>query len=95
MAERYGSDLRRWLRSAERFSDAAIFLGSFMAKTFCWRSSASLCLVTSLDQRVPGFRRAAAEHCFFVVLLRSPGWGQPGGRKFGSFGFQKLDATVE
>jgi len=64
-----GTDLRRWLRSAERFNEAAIFLGSSIVKTFRWRSSASLCLVTSRDQPLPGFRRAVAERFFFAPLL--------------------------
>jgi hypothetical protein len=43
--------LRRELRSAERFRDAAIFFGSVSLKTPCFRSSASLSLVTRSDHR--------------------------------------------
>src|SRR6185436_6222072 len=50
-AERNGSDLRRLLRSAERFNEAAIRLGSFEVKTPPSSVSASLCSVTSCDQR--------------------------------------------
>ena len=50
-AERNGSDLRRLLRSAERFNEAAIRLGSFDVKTPPSSVSASLCSVTSCDQR--------------------------------------------
>jgi hypothetical protein len=49
-ADRYGSDLRRWLRAAERFNDAAIRLGLLWLKTPRSRSSASLSLVTRADQ---------------------------------------------
>jgi len=45
--------LRRWLRSAERFSDAAIRFGSRLVKTPRSRSSASLSRVTRADQRWP------------------------------------------
>ena len=45
--------MRRRLRSAERFSEAAIFFGSRPVKTRCWRSSASLSRVTRADQRRP------------------------------------------
>jgi hypothetical protein len=44
--------LRRELRSAERLSDAAIFFGSVSLKTPCFRSSASLSLVTRCDHRL-------------------------------------------
>ena len=50
-AERNGSDLRRLLRSAERFNEAVIRLGSFDVKTPPSSVSASLCSVTSCDQR--------------------------------------------
>src|SRR3979490_2646446 len=50
-AERNGSALRRLLRSAERFNEAAIRLGSLEVKTPPSRVSASLCSVTSCDQR--------------------------------------------
>ena len=50
-AERNGSELRRLLRSAERFNEAAIRLGSFEVKTPPLSVSASLCSVTSRDQR--------------------------------------------
>jgi hypothetical protein len=43
--------LRRLLRSAERLSEAAIFLGSFCRKMPPSRSSASLSRVTRADQR--------------------------------------------
>src|ERR1700710_2636028 len=49
MAERYGSLLRRWLRSAERFRDRAIAFGLSSLKTLCLRSNASLVAVTRPD----------------------------------------------
>jgi hypothetical protein len=54
MAERYGADLRRRLRSAERLSDRAIAVGVLLAKTRRSKSSASLLRVTEADH----FRRA-------------------------------------
>src|SRR5262245_31333781 len=60
MAERNGADLRRWLRSADRFKDAAMRLGSRDANTPLSRVSASLCSVTSRDQRRP-VREGAAD----------------------------------
>ena len=53
MAERYGADLRRRLRSAERLSDRAIAVG-VLAKTRRSKSSASLLRVMEADH----FRRA-------------------------------------
>src|ERR1700754_1752222 len=53
-AERNGSDLRRLLRSAERFNEAAIRLGSLDVNTPSSSVSASLCSVTSCDQRRRG-----------------------------------------
>src|SRR4029079_15035414 len=50
-AERNGSDLRRLLRCAERFNEAAMRLGSLKVKTPGSSVSASLCSVTSCDQR--------------------------------------------
>ncbi len=47
MAERYGSDFRLWLSSADFFSDFAISFGSSDLKTSCSSASASLCSVTS------------------------------------------------
>jgi hypothetical protein len=44
--------LRRELSSAERFRDAAIFFGSVSLKTPCFRSRASLSLVTRCDHRL-------------------------------------------
>jgi hypothetical protein len=69
--------LRRELRSAERFSDAAIRFGSRKVKTPRLRSSASLSFVTRCDHRFGeaflGFRRAvvffAVFHTVFRVLL--------------------------
>jgi hypothetical protein len=46
--------LRRRLRSAERFSDRAISLGSDCVKTPGSRSSASLVSVTRCDHRFVG-----------------------------------------
>ena len=53
-AERNGSALRRLLRSAERFNEAAIRLGSLDVNTPPSRVSASLCSVTARDQRRRG-----------------------------------------
>jgi hypothetical protein len=73
--------LRRELRSAERFSDAAIIFGSVSLKTPRLRSSASLCSVTRCDQRFeevllaevflrtePAFRADFLAGLFRVVL---------------------------
>jgi hypothetical protein len=51
MAERYGSDLRRLLASAERLSESAIARGLRLVKTPLSRSSASLVCITRLDHR--------------------------------------------
>jgi hypothetical protein len=53
-AERNGSAWRRLLRSAERFNEAAIRLGSLEVNTPPSRVSASLCSVTARDQRRRG-----------------------------------------
>jgi hypothetical protein len=45
--------LRRLLRSADRFNDAAMRLGSRNVNTPWSRVSASLCSVTRADQRLP------------------------------------------
>src|SRR5262245_64963340 len=58
-AERYGSALRRRLRSADRLSDAAMRLGSRRVKTPLSSVSASLCSVTWRDQRRPPRRLVA------------------------------------
>src|SRR5438309_1033998 len=47
MADRSGADLRRPLRSAERFSERALFLGGSLKTPFC-RSSASLVSIIAL-----------------------------------------------
>ena len=58
MAERNGPDLRRLLRSADRFSESAICRG-LRVNTLLSRSSALLRSVTRRDQRrVCGRRRA-------------------------------------
>src|SRR5260370_42664705 len=49
-ADRNGSALRRLLRTADLFKDAAIFLGSRCVKTPCSSVSASLVCVTRRDQ---------------------------------------------
>src|SRR4029077_19713061 len=56
-AERKGSALRRLLRSADRFSEAAIALGSLLVNTPSSSVSASLCSVTTCDHRRPPPRR--------------------------------------
>jgi len=53
IAERYGSDLRRWLRSAERLSDAATPRGVRCVNTPGSRSSALLVSITRCDQYLP------------------------------------------
>src|SRR6185369_8394216 len=53
MAERNGAALRRLLRSADRFKDAAMRLGSRDANTPWSRVNASLCSVTWRDHRRP------------------------------------------
>src|SRR5574340_967544 len=52
IAERHGSLLRLWLRSAERFSECAIDLGSSRENTPESRSSALLVAITCADQRL-------------------------------------------
>ena len=49
MAERNGLDLRRWLRSADRFTDWAMSLGLADLKISDSRSIASLVSVTFAD----------------------------------------------
>src|SRR5437016_2947764 len=55
MAERSGADLRRPLRSADCFSERAIFFAGSLKTPFC-RSSASLVSMTRLDQYRPDVR---------------------------------------
>ena len=50
MAERNGSDLRRWLASAERLSEAAMARAERRVNTPRSRSSALLRRLTSADQ---------------------------------------------
>jgi hypothetical protein len=49
IAERYGEDLRRWLRSAERLIERAMLRGSLPAKTPSSSVMASLLFVTFCD----------------------------------------------
>lgn len=49
MADRNGLALRRWLASAEAFSDSAIARGLSQVNTPKARSSALLCRVTAWD----------------------------------------------
>ena len=53
IAERCELDLRRRLRSAERFSEAAILRGLDFVNTRFSSVSASLSRVTRADQRLP------------------------------------------
>ena len=53
IAERYELDLRRRLRSADRFRETAILRGVDFVKTPPSRVSASLSRVTRADQRLP------------------------------------------
>lgn len=53
IAEPYALDLRRRLRSEDRFSDLAIFRGLDLVKTPFSSVSASLSRVTRPDQRLP------------------------------------------
>lgn len=57
MAERFGVDFRRLLRSADRLSDRAIFFGSLCVKTPRSKSIALLCCVTYWD------------HFFFMLSI--------------------------
>src|ERR1700748_2172262 len=66
MADRWGADLRRWLCSADRFSEAAIFLGSESVKTPFFRSSASLWRVT-----LPDHLRVLLVLAVFLAVLRA------------------------
>jgi len=52
IADRYGLDFRRWLRSAERFSDLAMAAGLWV-KTLSLRVIASLVSVTRADHLRP------------------------------------------
>src|SRR5664279_1761754 len=58
MAERKGSALRRLLRSADSLSERAIAPGSSSVNTPCDKSRASLCSVTSADQRFAAIDRS-------------------------------------
>lgn len=51
IADRYGLDLRLWLRSAERIKEAAMLRALLRVKTPFSRVSASLVSVTRCDQR--------------------------------------------
>jgi hypothetical protein len=55
MAERYGSDLRRWLASAERFSESAMRRGLLCLKTL--RSSDFAGPITFFASRFQGKSR--------------------------------------
>src|SRR5271156_5831978 len=76
IADRYGSALRRRLRSADAFSDLAIFLGSFDLKMSRSRSRASLCSVTSADHLRSWWRSVAM--CVFPLRSypteHAPSW---------------------
>src|SRR5262245_40442658 len=77
-AERKGSALRRLLRSADRFSEAAIALGSRLVNTPSSSVSASLCSVTACDQRralLPRLLafRALPPRRFDAVVFRAMG----------------------
>jgi hypothetical protein len=65
--------LRRLLLSADRFSDAAIALGSLLVNTPLSSVSASLCSVTACDQRRPAPRRFDA--VAFLATARRLGMG--------------------
>src|ERR1700720_1100562 len=92
IADRYGSALRRRLRSADAFSDLAIFFGSFDLKISRSRSRASLCSVTSADHLwswwwsvvmgVLPVRSEATKH--------APSWFHIG---FGSGAHDRIDRT--
>jgi len=56
MADRYEFDFRRRLRSADRFSEMAIFRGVDFVKTPFSSVRASLSRVTRADQRFPRLR---------------------------------------
>src|SRR5262245_50918945 len=67
MAERKGGDFRRWLRSAERFSEWAIAVALRCLKTASSRVMASLRSVTRCDHLRAG--RLAVLRC--AVLRRA------------------------
>src|SRR5262245_297396 len=73
-AERNGSALRPLLRSADRFSEAAIALGSLLVNTPLSSVSASLCSVTACDQRRPPPRFDAVA---FLAMVAASGWNPP------------------
>ena len=60
MAEAYEPDLRRRLRSADRFNERAMLRGSFRANTPPSSVSASLVFVTRCDHRLRGARLRVA-----------------------------------
>jgi hypothetical protein len=68
MAERNGSALRRRLRSADLFYDAAMARGERRVKTPVSRSSALLVLITWADQRC-GLALAGGRLCRLVLRL--------------------------
>src|SRR5689334_7541556 len=69
IAERNGSDLRRWLASAERLSEAAIARAERCVKIPGLRSSALLVRPTAADQRVRRVvRRGVWVATFFIGI---------------------------
>src|SRR6185437_72110 len=69
IAARNGSDLRRWLASAERLSDAAIARAERCVNTPGARSSALLMRPTVADQRVPRLPRCGV---WLATLFMGP-----------------------
>lgn len=78
IADRNGSLLRRWLRSADRLRDRAMLLGSFRVKTPGSRSSALLRSVTRPDQRF--LRRVPAMRSVLRAAIRTISISQYDGR---------------
>ena len=70
IADRYEFDFRRRLRSADRFSDMAIFRGLDLVKTPFSSVRASLSRVTRADQRFPR-RRGDLDFVRRLVIVRA------------------------
>jgi hypothetical protein len=69
IADRYGEDFRRLLRSADRLRDRATASGVALANAPLSRSSASLFAATAADQRRG--ERARGLRCVFRASIAS------------------------
>jgi hypothetical protein len=72
IAERNGLDLRRWLRSAERLTDAAMRFGLSDLNTSYFRSIASLVSVTFADHLGPRDEVDLRAVCDLAMVASDP-----------------------